>query len=169
MAWDIPKRWWRARWRASRRKPYVFTKCERVWNDKGEIGKSLKRDSIRREVEASLRRLKLDVIDLYQIHWPEPDEDVEEGWETMARVEGRGQGALDRRVQFQCGADGARAGDCPHYFAAAAVFNLLTRAVEESILPYAQGNGIGVIVYSPMKSGLLTGGDDAGADGGDAR
>src|SRR4029077_14097853 len=58
-------------------RPYVFTKCERVWNEKGEIQKVLKRDSVRKECEASLRRLKVDVIDLYQIHWPEPDEDVE--------------------------------------------------------------------------------------------
>src|ERR1700738_1974870 len=72
-------------------KPYVFTKCERVWNEKREIGKSLKSDSIRREVEASLRRLKLDVIDLYQIHWPEPDEDIEEGWTTMAKLKEEGK------------------------------------------------------------------------------
>src|SRR5271167_2312984 len=58
-------------------KPYVFTKCERTWNERGEIVKSLKESSIRIEVEGSLRRLKVDVIDLYQIHWPEPDEDLE--------------------------------------------------------------------------------------------
>src|SRR6266545_5841403 len=64
-------------------RPYVFTKCGRVWNENREIGKRLKADSVRRECEASLRRLKVDVIDLYQIHWPEPDEDVEEGWATL--------------------------------------------------------------------------------------
>jgi len=73
------------------KKPYVFTKCERIWNENREIQKSLKRDSIRREVEASLRRLKLDVIDLYQIHWPEPDEDVEEGWTTLAELKTEGK------------------------------------------------------------------------------
>src|SRR3989440_8340567 len=67
-------------------RPYVFTKCERVWNEKREIQKSLKRDSVRRECEDSLRRLKVDVIDLYQIHWPEPDADIEEGWETLSRL-----------------------------------------------------------------------------------
>ena len=72
-------------------KPYVFTKCERIWNEKREIQKSLKKDSIRREIEASLLRLKLDVIDLYQIHWPEPDEDVEEGWTTMAELKAEGK------------------------------------------------------------------------------
>src|SRR3954447_22483072 len=60
-------------------RPYVFTKCARVWGEDRKIGKSLKADSIRRECEASLRRLNVDCIDLYQIHWPEPDEDVEEG------------------------------------------------------------------------------------------
>jgi len=72
-------------------KPYIFTKCERVWNEKGEIGKCLKADSIRKECEASLRRLKVDVIDLYQIHWPEPDEDIEEGWATLARLKEEGK------------------------------------------------------------------------------
>ena len=64
-------------------KPYVFTKCARTWNEMRQIQKVLKRDSVRQECEDSLRRLKVDVIDLYQIHWPEPDEDVEEGWEMQ--------------------------------------------------------------------------------------
>src|SRR5262249_3346625 len=72
-------------------RPYVFTKCERVWNDKREIGKSLKADSLRRECEARLKRLKTDVIDLYQIHWPEPDDDVEEGWSTLAKLKAEGK------------------------------------------------------------------------------
>ena len=67
-------------------KPLVFTKCARVWNDKREIAKSLKADSIRRELEGSLRRLQLDTIDLYQMHWPEPDADLEEGWGAMAQL-----------------------------------------------------------------------------------
>src|SRR5260370_32746049 len=66
--------------------PYVFTKCARIWNEKREIGTSLKADSIRREVEASLRRLQIERIDLYQIHWPEPDEQLEEGWAAMAKL-----------------------------------------------------------------------------------
>ena len=72
-------------------RPYVFTKCARIWDEKRQIGKSLKADSIRRECEASLRRLKVDVIDLYQIHWPEPDEDVEEGWSTLAALKREGK------------------------------------------------------------------------------
>src|SRR6266481_3732509 len=72
-------------------RPYVFTKCARNWNENREIYKSLKADSIRRECENSLRRLKVDVIDLYQIHWPEPDEDIEEGWTEMARLQEEGK------------------------------------------------------------------------------
>ena len=73
------------------KRPYVFTKCERNWDEKGQIYKSLKADSIRRECESSLRRLQVDVIDLYQIHWPEPDEDVEEGWTAMAKLKEEGK------------------------------------------------------------------------------
>src|SRR5204862_7601060 len=64
-------------------RPYVFTKCSMVWDERRKIGHSLKAESIRRECEASLRRLRVDVIDLYQVHWPDPDEDIEEGWPTM--------------------------------------------------------------------------------------
>src|SRR5690349_14715420 len=71
--------------------PYVFTKCERRWDDNREIFKSLKADSVRYECEQSLRRLKVDVIDLYQIHWPEPDEDIEEGWTEMAKLQAEGK------------------------------------------------------------------------------
>ena len=138
------------------RKPYVFTKCERVWNDRGEISKSLKRDSIRAEVEASLRRLKLDVIDLYQIHWPEPDEDVEEGWETLVRLKEEGKVRWIGVSNFNA-AQMERAQRIAPITSLQPPYNMLTRAVEESILPFAQRNKIGVIVYSPMKSGLLTG------------
>ena len=73
------------------KRPYVFTKCERTWNQQRQIQKVLKRDSIRQECEDSLRRLKVDVIDLYQIHWPEPDEDIEEGRETLGRLKDEGK------------------------------------------------------------------------------
>ena len=72
-------------------KPYVFTKCERCWEASGKIMWRLKRDSVRQECEDSLRRLRVDVIDLYQIHWPDPDEDVEEGWETLQRLKEEGK------------------------------------------------------------------------------
>jgi aryl-alcohol dehydrogenase-like predicted oxidoreductase len=137
-------------------KPWVFTKCERVWNEKREISGSLKGDSIRREVEASLRRLKRDVIDLYQIHWPEPDADIEEGWETMARLKAEGKVRWIGVSNFNV-AQMERAQRIAPITSLQPPYNLLTRAVEESILPFVQRNGIGVIVYSPMKSGLLTG------------
>jgi aryl-alcohol dehydrogenase-like predicted oxidoreductase len=72
-------------------RPYVFTKCARTWNEKREIQRVLKRDSVRRECEDSLRRLQVDVIDVYQIHWPEPDGDVEEGWEALSRLKEEGK------------------------------------------------------------------------------
>jgi aryl-alcohol dehydrogenase-like predicted oxidoreductase len=137
-------------------KPYVFTKCERVWNDEREISARLKRDSIRKEVEGSLRRLKRDVIDLYQIHWPEPDADIEEGWETMAKLKEEGKVRWIGVSNFNA-AQMERAQRIAPITSLQPPYNLLTRGVEESILPFAQKNGIGVIVYSPMKSGLLTG------------
>jgi aryl-alcohol dehydrogenase-like predicted oxidoreductase len=137
-------------------KPYVFTKCERVWNDEREISGSLKRDSIRKELEGSLRRLKRDVIDLYQIHWPEPDADIEEGWDTMARLKEEGKVRWIGVSNFNA-AHMERAQRIAPITSLQPPYNLLTRGVEESILPFVQKNGIGVIVYSPMKSGLLTG------------
>src|ERR1700722_19958882 len=72
-------------------RPYVFTKCARVWNAERKILKNIKAESVRAECEASLRRLKLDCIDLYQMHWPEPDEDIEEGWGAMAKLREEGK------------------------------------------------------------------------------
>jgi len=138
------------------RKPYVFTKCARVWGEDGKIGKCLKRDSVRRECEASLRRLKIDVIDLYQMHWPEPDDDVEEGWEAMAKLKEEGKvrwiGVSNFNVQQL-----ARVQAIAPVTSLQPPYNLVTPDIEAEILPYCQGHNIGVIVYSPMKSGLLTG------------
>lgn len=138
------------------KRPYIFTKCERVWDGQGTIGGSLKRDSVRRECEASLRRLKLDVIDLYQIHWPEPDADVEEGWETMARLKEEGKvrwiGVSNFNVEQM-----KRAQKIAPITSLQPPYSIISPEVEESQLPYCQENNIGVIVYSPMKSGLLTG------------
>ena len=137
-------------------KPFVFTKCARVWNENREIGKSLKADSIRRELEASLRRLQLDTIDLYQIHWPEPDEDLEEGWGAMAQLQKEG------KVRW-IGVSNFNAGQLRRAQAIAPIaslqppYSIISPEIEESLLPYAQANNIGVIVYSPMKSGLLSG------------
>ena len=138
------------------KKPFVFTKCERIWDENRQIQKSLKRDSIRREVEASLRRLKLDVIDLYQIHWPEPDEDVEEGWTTLAELKAEGKvrhiGVSNFNVNQL-----TRAQAIAPITSLQPPYSMISPEIEESILPYCAANNIGVIVYSPMKSGLLSG------------
>ena len=138
------------------KKPFVFTKCERIWDENRQIQKSLKRDSIRREVEGSLRRLKLDVIDLYQIHWPEPEEDVEEGWTTLAELKAEGKvryiGVSNFNVKQL-----ARAQAIAPITSLQPPYSMISPEIEEDILPYAAANHIGVIVYSPMKSGLLSG------------
>src|SRR5215472_671187 len=137
-------------------KPYVFTKCERIWNEKRQIQKVLKRDSIRRECEDSLRRLKVDVIDLYQIHWPEPDEDVEEGWETLAKLKEEGKVRWIGVSNFNV-AQLERCRKIAPITSLQPPYSAVSPEIEDAILPYCKENGIGVIVYSPMKSGLLSG------------
>jgi aryl-alcohol dehydrogenase-like predicted oxidoreductase len=138
------------------RRPYVFTKCSMIWNDQREVGHSLKRDSLRRELEASLRRLRVDVIDLYQIHWPRPDPEIEEGWAALAEFKRGGKvrhiGVSNFNVeQLQ------RAAAIAPVETLQPPYSLLERGVEAEVLPYARDHNIGVIVYSPMASGLLTG------------
>jgi aryl-alcohol dehydrogenase-like predicted oxidoreductase len=136
--------------------PYIFTKCERCWDASGRIQGRLKRDSIRQECEDSLRRLKIDFIDLYQIHWPEPDEDLEEGWETLQRLKEEGKIRWAGVSNFNLAqlrrihAIAAPASLQPPY-------SIISPEIETEILPFCKSNRIGVIVYSPMKSGLLTG------------
>ncbi|MGD0497475.1 MAG: aldo/keto reductase [Bryobacteraceae bacterium] len=138
-------------------RPYVFSKCERVWDENRKIGGSLKAESVRRECENSLRRLKRDTIDLYQIHWPEPDADIEEGWTEVAKLKEEGKvrwigvSNFNVRQLERCRAIAPVTSLQPPYSA-------ISPEVEEELLPYCQRHGIGVIVYSPMKSGLLTGG-----------
>jgi aryl-alcohol dehydrogenase-like predicted oxidoreductase len=137
-------------------KPYVFTKCERVWDDQGEIRGILKADSIRKECENSLRRLKTDTIDLYQIHWPDPDADVEEGWSAVAKLKEQGKvrwiGVSNFNVtqMERCRAIAPVTSLQPPYSA-------ILPEIEKEILPYCLQQGVGVIVYSPMRSGLLSG------------
>ena len=127
----------------------------------------LKRDSIRRECESSLRRLKVDTIDLYQIHWPEPDEDIEEGWETLARLKEEGKvrwiGVSNFNVAQleRCRAIAPITSLQPPYSA-------VSPEAQDAQLPYCQEHGIGVIVYSPMKSGVADRQDDARTGGGAA-
>jgi aryl-alcohol dehydrogenase-like predicted oxidoreductase len=137
-------------------RPFVFTKCGRVWDKSGQIGKWLKADSIRAECEASLRRLKVEVIDLYQMHWPEPDEDIEEGWQTMLKL--KEQGKIRWAGVSNFSADQmARAAKLGPITSLQPPYSLIRREIEPSILPYCREHGIGVIAYSPMASGLLTG------------
>jgi aryl-alcohol dehydrogenase-like predicted oxidoreductase len=137
-------------------RPYVFTKCSLLDDGTGHIRNCLKRDSILREAEESLQRLGADAIDVYQIHWPVPDEDIEEGWAAMAELKERGlarhigvsnfSAAQLRRIQPIAPVETIQ----PEY-------SLISRSAETEVLPLAERDGIGVIVYSPMGSGLLTG------------
>ena len=137
-------------------RPYVFTKGSRVWNDQGEITSSLKEQSLRREVENSLRRLEVDTIDLYQLHWPNPDPDIEEGWSTLAKLKSEGKlryiGVSNFSVEQM-----ERARKIAPITSLQAPYSLIKRDIERDILPYCQEHNIGVIVYSPMMSGLLSG------------
>ncbi len=137
-------------------RPYVFTKCELTWNDEGDIIDCLKRDSIRRECEDSLRRLNLDVIDLYQIHWPRPDEDIEEGWSALAELQQEGKVRWIGVSNFSI-AQMKRAMEIAPVNSLQPPYSLIRPEVQQEILPFCQENEIGVIVYSPMYSGLLTG------------
>jgi aryl-alcohol dehydrogenase-like predicted oxidoreductase len=138
-------------------RPYVFTKCSLLDDGTGRIRHVLTRDSILREAEASLRRLGVDAIDLYQIHWPIPEADIEQGWAALATLKERG---LVRHI----GVSNFSASQLRRIQSIAPVetiqppYSLIDRAVEAEILPLAARDGIGVIVYSPMGSGLLTGG-----------
>ncbi len=137
-------------------RPYIFTKCSRKLGPDGKLMGVLKADSIRQEVEDSLRRLQVDVIDLYQIHWPVPDEDIEEGWRTMAELKKAGKvryiGVSNFNVsQLQ------RIQEIAPVSSLQPPYSLVRRDIENEILPFCQQHNIGVIVYSPMASGLLTG------------
>lgn len=137
-------------------RPYVFTKCERIWDDAGNIGASLKASSIRRECEASLRRLRTDVIDLYQIHWPEPDEDIEEGWAELAKLKKEGKVRYIGVSNFDV-MQMKRARLIAPITSLQPPYAVVRREIEAEILPFCASQNIGVIVYSPMYAGLLTG------------
>lgn len=135
----------------------IATKCGRVWEgDSREIGKSLRADSIRREVEASLKRLAIEVIDLYQIHWPEPDEEIEEGWGTVADLVKEGKiryGGVSNFSLEQL----KRAQAINPITSLQPPYSMFRREIEEEIMAYCGSNQIGIIAYSPMQAGLLTG------------
>ena len=139
-----------------RERPYIFTKGSQVWDEHGKVGHNLKAASLRREVESSLKRLGIDVIDLYQIHWPDPDPDIEEGWSTLAALKQEGKvrhiGVSNFSVEQM-----QRAEKIAPVETLQPPYSLVHPNVEKEILPYCQQHHIGVIVYSPMASGLLTG------------
>ena len=139
-----------------RPRPYVFTKCERVWDNNGNVGASLKAASVRRECEDSLRRLQTDAIDLYQIHWPEPDEDIEEGWTELARLQSEGKVRYIGVSNFSV-SQMKRARKIAPITSLQPPYALIRREIEQETLPFCQRENIGVIVYSPMYAGLLTG------------
>jgi len=144
-----------AQWSGS--PPLVFTKCGLRWDDHGKISKNLSADSIQNECEDSLRRLEVDTIDLLQIHWPTNTlEDIDEAWEVLARLQKEGKvrwiGVSNFDVQQM-----QRAQAIAPITSLQPPYSLLRREIEAEILPYCQQQGIGVIVYSPMYSGLLTG------------
>jgi aryl-alcohol dehydrogenase-like predicted oxidoreductase len=139
-------------------RPYIFTKCGLRWDAQGNVQKVLSASSIRQEIEDSLRRLSIDVIDLYQIHWP-PDPDspaLEEAWSTLADLKREGKvrwiGVSNFNVRQL-----RRAQAIAPVTSLQPPYSLVHREIEADILPYCLREGIGVIVYSPMASGLLTG------------
>jgi aryl-alcohol dehydrogenase-like predicted oxidoreductase len=134
----------------------VFTKCALRWNSDRIIYNSIKAESVRLELENSLRRLQVETIDLYQIHWPNPDPEIEEGWAELAKLKQEGKirwiGVSNFNVEQL-----KRAQAIAPVTSLQPPYSMLRRAIETEILPYVQQNGIGVINYSPMVSGLLTG------------
>jgi aryl-alcohol dehydrogenase-like predicted oxidoreductase len=139
------------------KRPYVFTKCALPWNDKNEIIGSLKAESVKRECEASLRRLKTDVIDLYQIHWPDPETELEEGWSAMSDLQKEGKVRFIGVSNFNV-EQIKRAEKIAPVSSLQPPYSMLRPKIEKEILPYCLKQNIGVISYSPMLSGMLTGG-----------
>jgi aryl-alcohol dehydrogenase-like predicted oxidoreductase len=135
-------------------RPYVFTKCGLRWDEQGYVHRSLFANSIRSECEDSLRRLNVDVIDLYQIHWP--TEDLEEGLGAMIQLQKEG------KIRW-IGVSNFNLDEMRRAYIMASItslqppYSLIRREVEQEVLPYCRSNGVGAIVYSPMASGLLTG------------
>jgi aryl-alcohol dehydrogenase-like predicted oxidoreductase len=137
-------------------KPIIATKCGRAWGKTGEIAGNLKRESVKAEAEASLKRLKVEVIDLYQIHWPDPDQDIEEAWDAIADLIKEGKvrfaGVSNFNIQQL-----KRIQSIHPVASLQPPYSILVRGVEDQLLSYCVANDIGVIPYSPMQKGLLTG------------
>lgn len=139
-----------------KQKPFVATKCGRTWDSAGNVGSNLRAKSIRAECEASLRRLQLDVIDLYQIHWGKPDEQIEEGWTTMAELIKEGKVRYGGVSNFSV-AQLQRIMPIHPVASLQPPYSMLKRNIETDLLSFCAENKIGVICYSPLQKGLLTG------------
>jgi len=142
--------------KATSQKPIIATKCSLLWNEKREKVSCLKAKSIREECHASLKRLGVDIIDLYQIHWPQPEEDIEEAWEEMAKL------AQEGKIRFlgvsNFNVEQIKRLQKIHPVASLQPpYSMLHREVEDELLDCCAQNNIGVVAYSPMQRGLLTG------------
>jgi aryl-alcohol dehydrogenase-like predicted oxidoreductase len=139
-----------------RQKPLIATKCGLLWNNRREKINCLKKDSIENECNASLKRLGVDVIDLYQIHHPTPDEDITQAWEQMAKL--REQGKVRYLGVSNFSVEQMERLQKVHPVASLQpIYNMLHREVEDRLLGCCQKNNIGIVAYSPMQRGLLTG------------
>jgi aryl-alcohol dehydrogenase-like predicted oxidoreductase len=138
-------------------RPYVFTKCSLVEGPERTVRHDLSRDSVLREAEASLKRLGIDAIDLYQIHWPDPESQIEQGWAALAEL--KEQGMVRHIGVSNFGSEQLRRiAQIAPVETLQPPYSLVARDAEADLLPWAERAGIGVIVYSPMGSGLLSGG-----------
>ncbi len=139
--------------------PFIATKCGRIFQPDGEIKGCLHRASLVAECEASLRRLRVETIDLFQIHWPDPDQDLEEGWQTLSEL--AHQGKIRYAGVSNCSADQLRRLLPIHPPASLQPpYSLLDRRIEQETMAFCRENGIGIVAYSPMAKGLLTGAFD---------
>ena len=142
--------------KSMRTRPLIATKCGLCWNQQGEILGRLKKDSVRTEVEASLQRLSVDVIDLFQIHWPNPEEDLEEAWSAIATLINEGK----VRYAGVCNFSVAQLKRIQSIHPVASLqppYSMMLRGAEQELMPYCAVNKIGIVVYSPLQKGLLTG------------
>jgi aryl-alcohol dehydrogenase-like predicted oxidoreductase len=142
--------------KGKREKVFIATKCGLVWDAQGKVSNNNQPESIRKEVEASLSRLQTDYIDLYQIHWPDPNTPIENSWKVFIRLKEEGKIRFLGVSNF--GADLlAKCEAKSHVNSLQPPYSLLDRHIEKDILPWCQKHGTGVVAYSPLQSGILTG------------
>jgi aryl-alcohol dehydrogenase-like predicted oxidoreductase len=139
-----------------REKPFLVTKCSRVWDKDRTVTGNLTEASLRSELEQSLRRLQTDTIDMYLMHYPLPEQDLERGWATLAEFVREG------KVRFigvsNAGMDQLKILQAVHPIdCIQPPYSMLNRGIEKDVIRYCEEKGIGIIAYSPMQNGLLTG------------